>query len=379
MLAMSTTTVFASPLAQLTTDPLGTFLQSTISSAQQQAQAHPGSSQVSVCNNGVCTHSPSALTPPITGPPAPAGNNAANGANAGISSLTVNTGNGQTVQGADMSTPPLAAGVPGPKPRKNPKKAEPKTLGGSKKSPKRRQVLLPGMADPLALATAAKAQGAAIDQAVAQQEAGPSAAPVSTTNGQAATGPDQVAPPPPNSPPDTGAPTPSDPTTTKKKKQQKQKHPQSPGAQKHKRPTTAHHAMKPLRRRFLDGATSAAQALAIADGLTGDSAAPAPAPAPAQAPVAGGWPSTDSSTVVNTGGQNAQGPDQVAPPPSPPPGASGGSAGGKGKPKKGGKKPGKKGRKMKPTVGVGMPKAGGAKMPAHVRRGLAAWLSEAGY
>ncbi|MCJ1421015.1 hypothetical protein MMC32_007377 [Xylographa parallela] len=365
MLAMSTTTVFASPLGQLTADPLGTFIQSTISSAQQHAQAQPGSSQVSVCNNGVCTHSPSALTPPTTGPPAPAGNNGANGGNAGTSSLTVTTGNGQSVQGADMSTPPLRAGAPGPKPQKNAKKP------GPKKGPQRRQVLLPGLPNPLALATAAKAQGAAIDQAVAQQQ--DASSPASPTDGQPATGPDQAAPPPQNSPPDTSAPSPADPTTNKKKPKQKQKHPKTPGAKTQKRPM-AHHPARPLRRRFLDGATSAAQALAIADGLTGDSAAPAPAPAP-QAPVAGGWPGADSSTVVNSGGQSAQGPDQVAPAAAASGGGAGPKNGGKGK----GKKGGKTGGKGKPTVGAVMPKARVGKMPAHVRRGLAVWLSEAGY
>ncbi|MCJ1381539.1 hypothetical protein MMC17_004650 [Xylographa soralifera] len=375
MLAISTT-IFASPLAQLTTDPLGTFIQSTLSSAPQNAQANPGSSQISVCNNGVCTHNPSALNAPATGPPAPAGNNAAPGANGGTSPITVANGNGQTVQGANQATPPLQGGMPGTKPRKDPKNPSPKTKS-LKKTPQhhRRRYLLPSLPNPLALAASAKAQSAAIDRAIAPQDPAaasnpnPSSSTATTTNDQAAPPP---APAPQDSTPDSGASTPSTPSTPSDATQKKHpKHP-SPGTHHNpapKLPTAHHHAPKPLRRRFLDGATSAAQALAIADGLAGDS----PAPAPAPAPMSGGWPSADSSTVVDTDGQSAQGPAQGLSPA----GSGGGVGAGKGRKKKGGK--GGKG-KGKGKGGVAVPKAKvkAGKMPVRVRRAVGEWVSKGG-
>ncbi|MCJ1389600.1 hypothetical protein MMC18_002457 [Xylographa bjoerkii] len=179
MLAMSSA-VFASPVAQLNPDPLGTFVQTTISSAQQNAQANPGNSQVSVCNNGVCTHNPSALSAPADGPPAAGGNNAASGANGDTSSITVVSGNGQTVQGAQgasQGTPPIApplAGLPGARRRKDPKKPSAKASGPKKASklPKHRRQVSGAIQPPFDAATA-PAPGAPIDQAVARLFARP--------------------------------------------------------------------------------------------------------------------------------------------------------------------------------------------------------------
>ncbi|MCJ1288608.1 hypothetical protein MMC34_000136 [Xylographa carneopallida] len=359
MLAMSTTSpVFASPLAQLTPDPLGAFVQSTISSAEQQAQAHPGpNSQISVCTNGVCTQNPSAPS----GPTPPGANNAASGINGGSSSLIVNSANGQTVQGPSQVAAPVPAtnnGAPDPKPKKETKKPGAKSPGAKKAPPRRRRRqpgLLLGIPDPVTVAaTVAKGNRAAIDHAVVANP-GISSASIAFTNanGQVVTGPAQ------------GAPPASDPTTKKQQQQQR------PSAHKQNLPpsTPALQAIPkpnlPLRPRFLDGATTAAQALAIADRLAGDDPAPAPVTGPA------GSPSTDSSTVVNADGQDVQGPEQVAPGA----GAGGNTAAGDPKKKKKGKGKGKKG-------GGGVPKGKGkgkGKMPMHVRRAVEGWLREMGY
>ncbi|MCJ1280805.1 hypothetical protein MMC26_000122 [Xylographa opegraphella] len=368
MLAMSTTTtIFASPLAQLTPDPLGAFVQDTISSARQHAQANPGSSQISVCNNGVCTHNPSALP---GGAPALNNNNAAApGGGSGTSSVTVNTGNGKTVQGANQVAPPLAP------PRKGAKKPARKAPGaGAKKAPKlRRRQRLPDFDpyDPHALTAVAraKANAAAIDRAVAQQEAATNPGSSSSSSSsstvthtdanQAATGPDQVAPP------ETEGASASEPAGKQKQKQKKH-------GKKHQRPPThpagasprTQRAPGPLRRRFLDGATSAAQALAFADGMTSDSPAPAPA--------SGGWQGTDSSTVMNTGGQSAQGLEQVSP----------ARDAGRKKPSKGGK-PARKGKGKGMGMGGGVMPKGKAKLgklPVRVRRAVGeGWGEGQGY